>query len=585
MSEGDEREVEEVEPGKRLVRADDRGPSLGARIAQGFYKLTWRTPLGNLRLNGRYPLKLLAVPVDPMAGDSRIGRALLGGTLYHRGVSVPVAALDIEGVPPAMEEHLQRFAWLRDLAAAGTRQQGAGVAEKLMRRWLERHGNHVTDAAWSPERIGWRILFWCAHAPLILSANDQIYRSAVLNALARGARHLERGVERAPAGLPRITGWVGIVAAGLLIPGGESRRALAEGSLARALATGVSDDGGVNTRAPADQMMLVELLAMLERVYEARRLELPAEVASVRDRAVAALLGLTLGDGGLSSWQGTGPTPASRVQALVAASRVRTRPLRQARDWGYQRMVASTTTVVIDAGPPPPVRKTPMGGYGGGCASTLAFELSDGDRRVVVNCGGPGDAGTIPADLVRALRSTAAHSTLVLADSNSTAIQPDGSLGAGVASVEVDRDEREGGSRVEARHDGYLRRLGLIHQRTLALSASGRELQGEDALLPDGKRRRGNGVAQTKFAIRFHLAPGVEVTPTADRLAALLRVTGEHGGHASLWQFRCRGGTLSVEDSLWIDADGRPVPTRQFVVEGEAAPGGTSVTWLLKRAG
>lgn len=588
MSDYDEREtgaggLDGVEPGKRLVRADERGPSLGSRIAQGFYKLTWRTPLHNLRLNGRYPLKLLAVPVDPLAGDPQIGRAMLSGTLYHRGVSVPIAGIDAEGVPPAMEEHLQRFAWLRDLAAAGTRQQGAGVGEKLMRRWLDRHGNHVTDAAWSPERIGWRILFWSAHAPLILSANDQIYRSAVLNALARGARHLERGVERAPAGLPRITGWVGIVAAGLLIPGGESRRAVAEASLVRALTAGVGDDGGINTRAPADQMALVELLAMLERVYEARRATLPAEVAAVRDRAVAALLGLTLGDGALSSWQGTGPIAADQVAALVTASRVRTRPLRQSRDWGYQRMAASTTTVVIDAGPPPPVRRTPTGGLGGGCASTLAFELSDGDRRVIINCGGPGDAGTIPADLVQALRSTAAHSTLVLADSNSTAIQPDGSLGAGVASVEVDRDEREGGSRVEARHDGYLRRFGMIHKRTLALSASGRELQGEDALLFEGKRRRGS--AATKFAIRFHLAPGVEVTPTADKLAALLRVTGEDGGPASLWQFRCRGGTLAVEDSLWIDADGRPVPTQQFVVEGEAAAGGTSVTWLLKRAG
>ena len=37
-----------------------------------------------------------------------------------------------------------------------------------------------------------------------------------------------------------------------------------------------------------------------------------------------------------------------------------------------------------------------------------------------------------------------------------------------------------------------------------------------------------------------------------------------------MWQFRCRGGTLAVEDSLWIDADGRPQPTQQLVVTGES---------------
>ena len=95
--------------------------------------------------------------------------------------------------------------------------------------------------------------------------------------------------------------------------------------------------------------------------------------------------------------------------------------------------------------------------------------------------------------------------------------------------------------------------------------------------MPKGSKRR---LGLSLFAIRFHLGAGVQVSPTADGLGAILRLPG-----GAIWQFRCRGGTLAVEDSLWIDADGRPVPTQQFVVEGEAAPGGTSVTWLLKRAG
>ena len=207
----------------------------------------------------------------------------------------------------------------------------------------------------------------------------------------------------------------------------------------------------------------------------------------------------------------------------------------------------------------------------------MAFELSDGMQRLIVNCGNTGGTLAVAPELAKALRTTAAHSTLTLGDSNSTAIHADGTLGAGVGSVEVDREELEGGSRIDASHDGYARRFGLLHKRTLALSASGRELRGEDALLPAPKRRK---VATAPFAIRFHLAPGVEVTPTADGQAALLRIA-----HGPLWQFRCRGGKLSIEDSLWLDADGRPHETLQFVVEGEAPAGGTSVAWLLKRAG
>ena len=91
-------------------------------------------------------------------------------------------------------------------------------------------------------------------------------------------------------------------------------------------------------------------------------------------RAVPPLLGVAHGDGGCRSWQGGGPTSAATVHAVIAATGVRTRPLRQARDWGYQRLAADKGVLIVDAAPPPIARLVD-----GGCASTLAFELSDGD--------------------------------------------------------------------------------------------------------------------------------------------------------------------------------------------------------------
>ena len=282
---------------------------------------------------------------------------------------------------------------------------------------------------------------------------------------------------------------------------------------------------------------------------------------------------MTLGDGGLSSWQGGLPLSPSRVEAIVAASGVRTRPQRQARDWGYQRATAGQSVLVIDAAPPPDRRVSK-----GGCASTLAFELSDAGHRLIVNCGGANAGGAfISSGLANGLRTSAAHSTLILADSNSTAIHADGTLGRGVSEIALERQENEGSSRIEASHDGYVRRFGLTHKRTLLLSGDGRELRGEDALLPAKARQK---PMTSAFAIRFHLAPGIEATPTADGMGALLRI--ERG---ALWQFRCRGGTLTIEESLWVDGEARPHNTLQLVVSGEAPPGGASVGWVLRRAG
>ncbi len=569
-------EADAIPVGKRLVKArSDVGISLTERLTAHFYRLTWRTPLHAMRLKGRHPLKLLAVPQDPIAGDPLVGRDLIDGTLSRRGEKIAVADFDFTNVTTSggFTNYLHRSEWLRDLAAAAPRAEAAPVAEKLVRAWLAAHGEKVTEPAWSPENWGWRMLLWSAHAPLILSSTDLVYRSAVLNALARGARHLDRAAERAPIGLPQIAAWSGVVAAGLLIAGGNPRRSFGEAGLIKALNIGLGTDGGLICRTPQGQLELISIMSMLMRVYDARRENCPAALVSALGRMVPPLLAVTLGDGGLSSWQGCVPLSSAKVEAVIAASGVRTRPLRQARDWGYQRASAGQSVLVMDAAPPPINRVA-----GSGCASTLAIELSDGPHRVVVNCGG-GNAGgaSIPLGLSQGLRTTAAHSTLTIADSNSTAILSDGVIGKGVTEVSLERTESEQGSRIEASHDGYAKRFGVIHKRILVLASDGRELRGEDVLLPASTKQK---PMTSAFTTRFHLAPHVEATQTADGQGALLRID-----QGPLWQFRCRGGALSIEESLWVDGDGRPQTTTQLTVSGEAPPGGASISWSLKRAG
>ena len=571
-----EPEEDGIEQGKRLIRvADDKGLSLAQRIANQFYLLSWKTPIHGRRLKGKYPLKLLAVPDDAVPGDPRAGAGMRAGYLLFRGQKQIIASLDFTALdlPAPFADHLHGFRWLRDLAASANREQGAPIAESIMRKWLDAHHETPSEPAWRADNAGWRLLFWTAHAPLILSSSDLVYRSLVLNCIARTARHLDRSADKAPMGLPRLAAWGGILAAALLIPGGEARRIFGEAGLKRAIDSGFHADGGIVSRSPLAQMEAVMLLTMVQAVYQVRRETPPPCLGDALARAVPALLGLAHGDGGLGSWQGAGAIAPDTVRAVVEASRVRARPLRQARDWGYQRIAAGTTIVQIDAAPPPVSHLAAAG-----CASTGAIEISDGPQRLIVNCGGAALEGPwVPRELSQGLRTTAAHSTLVLNDSNSTALLPDGTLGKGVTEVELTRQETDNGSRIDISHDGYVRRMGYVHRRLLMVSGDGREVRGEDMLTPAERRRKPQ---RQPVQLRFHLAPGVEPTLTADNQGAVLRIDS-----GAMWQFRTGAGVLSVEESLWVDGDGRPHPTRQLVVTAEALPGGSNIGWLFKRMG
>ena len=52
------------------------------------------------------------------------------------------------------------------------------------------------------------------------------------------------------------------------------------------------------------------------------------------------------------------------------------------------------------------------------------------------------------------------------------------------------------------------------------LGNDGKEIRGADHLIPKGRKRIRESAA---YAVRFHLAPGVEVTITADGMGAILR--------------------------------------------------------------
>ena len=517
-------------------------------------------------------LKLVAVPRDHVHGERQRGDALLAGRFTVGSETVPLKDLDFSriGAFGPLAEQLQGFSWLRDLAAAASREKGARLAEAVVGRWLIAHGTK-TDEAWAPHLWGERILFWTAYAPYILSSSDGGYRSALLNTMARGARHVDANADKAQTGLERITAWCGVVAAGLLLQGGVPRVARGEAGLARALASAQFDDGGLVSRSPFEQMLLVDRFGLLRACYQAAKQTVPEGIEAAAQASLAALHGIMMGDGALSSWQGCGPSEAARLTALIEGCGMRARPLRQARGWGYQRMSALGTILVIDAAPPPAQNRAEQGS-----ASTLAFELSDGTQRLVVNCGGPGPFPTdLPKELVQGLRTTAAHSTLVLADTNSTNILDNGSLGKGVEDVTIERSEDNDASRLEASHDGYVRGFGLIHKRSQMLGNDGKELRGADQLIPKGRKKIRESVP---YAVRFHLAPGVEATITADGMGAILRSRG-----APPWNFRCRGGNLAVEESLWIESRGRPQDTTQLVVVGEVSALGGEIGWQFRR--
>lgn len=574
-----------LEPGRSLVLSDFAPPAVGP--GDRFLRFAYRmgvpasaliSPIGKTSRP-----RLLGTVNSPLDGSRAAGMALRAGHFLVYGVKAPIAQVDFSPtayLTAPFERVVHGFEWLRDLAASGPREQVTGVAKRVVSGWLDANEKPGKGAAWNVELAGFRLLNWLVHAPTILANDDAALRTRLLEAISETARWLDRNVSRAEDRLGEVAGWCALVAAGLMLPDGRPRRLFAEAGLVRALGELVADDGGVLSRSPLAQADAIALLVELEACYEAVEVDWPDQLSAMKHLLVPPLLALLHGDGSMGNWQGSGAVGAQRIGRLIEASRVRTRPLRDVRQWGYQRVSASKALLQFDAAPPPQARHARTG-----CASTLAFEFSHSGQRIIINCGGAAFAGgQVPVRIEQGLRATAAHSTLVLDDSNSTAVLIKGKLGKGVSEVEIDRRTLQLGNgratRIEASHDGYAARYNLHHRRILILRDDGTELRGEDLLTPSSRKAHRGKVG---FAIRFHIGPGLDLRLSDDKRGAGLALP--DGSH---WQFRVSGeapGELAIEESMWVDGQGRPQPIQQLVLQGLAPRGGASFSWLLKKMG
>lgn len=569
----------------RLTRAGgDRGPSLAERVADRFDRLTFASPLHRLRLKGRYPLKLLAVPADPVPGNAARGGRLKGGRLFRDGYGQGVAdaRFDSPDAPPGWRRWVDSWDWLRDLAEADPGAQTT-IAEALARRWLARFPDYDASA-WAPCVTGVRVRRAVQYAPRVMPGLDQVHRSMVLNGIARWTRHLERAAPRLPIGLARADALAGLLTGALMLPGDEARQQRAEALLAETLAALVGPDGEMATRCPLDLAWVGDLLLELSAAYSARDFRSPRPIAEAFERVRHGLSVLAMGDGLPAPWHGGQPDRAA--MARLGAKPVAAAP---APAGGFRRLAAGTTRVILDAGPPPPLRLSDHAH-----ASTLALVMSDGARPLVVSCGAGRAADgprQLPADLCRGLRSTAGHSALVLADTNSSRL-PDGGprrLG-GVEEVAVEARSLPAGQLVEARHDGWRRRFGFDHLRRLWLSAEGDDLRGEDHLLPvRGRLPLVHGREPLPVAIRFHLGPGAEAALTADGRGALIRLAGTGRADPDVaWLFRASfnhgPGVVSIEPSLMIDSEGAAHEIQQVLLTALVRAGDSGdISWSFRR--
>jgi uncharacterized heparinase superfamily protein len=318
------------------------------------------------------------------------------------------------------------FAWMRDLRALGT--DGARLhARALTADWLARGAEEaVADA---PEVMGARLSAWLGHWDFFAATAEDQFRRAVMTRMAQDARDLSAALPAEAEHRGALAALKGAMAAAIALEEDAYLQRAAR-FLPAEIERQFHPDGGHVERSPAMQLLALQDLIEIRNLMHGAGVEPPPHLAALLDRAAPALRLFRHGDGGLALFNGTRDESSALIDLVLTQGQARGRAPLDLPESGFQRLQAGRTLIIADTGAPPTGRAA-TGGDGGlpagadrfAHAGTLAFEMSVGRDRLIVNCGAAPAAEEAWRD---ALRATAAHSTLILSDTNSAELRPEG---------------------------------------------------------------------------------------------------------------------------------------------------------------
>lgn len=527
-------------------------------------------PLYRWRFSGRTPERVLIAPPDLRLADPQIALEIYHGRFPFAGMAVDTdggSPFQIDNASPAWLASLHGFRWLRHMRAAET-ELAAANARALVAEWIAVNGRRIEGVAWSPAVTAKRVIAWLQHSGVVLQgAEFQFYR-AFLKSLAVQIRYLRAMTPEIRDGDERLRCRIALAFASLSLPAPASAIRAASRHLSAELDRQILPDGGHISRNPDTLLELLADLLPLRQTYSNQAEAPPDALIGAVERMLPALRFFRHQDGTLARFNGMGATSHDRIAAILHHDETGGSPVLHAAHSGYDRLSMGDTTVIADTGLPPP-----PGSSGNAHAGCLSFEMSSGRAHFVVNCG----VDTHGADDFRPLaRATAAHSTATLNDTSSARFALSRGFGGligtplleGPRQVPCKRMDSKGVQAVVARHDGYLARFGLYHERELSLTAEGGLVEGTDRIF-----RRGGEVARANgrdnVAVRFHLHPDVQLFE--NRRGDIVLAVGNADRWADRWEFSCEELAPAIEESLFFAAIGGPRRSRQLVLNFRAS--------------
>jgi len=463
-------------------------------------------------------------------------------------------------------DSLHNFLWLTKI----DRKDGGTVPQSIINSWIAKYHNYNTKS-WEINIMSKRIIAWSSNLDITLSKSNDIYRKNFFLSLVKQSNFLLKNTKNLPIDSSRIICLSAIILSGLVFKENYSNLKFGIRELEKLIFIYFDKSGFPKSRNPEEAFISIKYLVLIREWLKEAQEQIPEFLNNIILRCGKCYNFFTNSHKYLPLFNGASEIAHGKYDIFLKTFKYNFKN-EESEIGEIFKIKNKKVELFFDAGNPPSSKFSNH--YQAGC---LAFELISKGEKIICNTGYGKYLNTKFSSLSR---STAAHSTLYLNDTSSSLFQKNkvirkiygNSLIHQHKIVEKKITEDAKIYCLFASHNGYEKKYGYLHKRTIKFSKEENKIYGTDEL----QKTRGNS-SPIHFFIRFHIYPGIKIVKTQGGNSVLMSLMNKEG-----WLLKSFENNLNIEKNIFLGRK-QIINNECICINGSVEKPNVLINWQIEK--
>ena len=420
--------------------------------------------------------------------------------------------------------------------------------------WIKKNRNWKSKT-WDDFILATRVCNWLKNYNFFFDTADEEFKKEIFNLILKQVEHLVKNFSNLKRNSDLIRIIKALIYVSVTIPNKKYYYQIAIFNLKSELNKQILNDGCHFQRNPEIHVQVLMDLLDIRAILNSTKKNVFFDLQNAIKKMSIAYRFFLHKDNSLANFNAISNFEQREIKNVISEIPKPQKNPRELSEGGFQRIDTKDTRLLIDCGVPRNYDAT----YKAHSCSTT-FELSYKKNKIIIN--------SLPELDEKINRTTAAHSTLTLNNTNSYKILKNNHLSRVPEKLKVKRIERYGANVIEMENYGYKNQYDAIHKRLIYVDKNGLDIRGEDNIYCP---------MEINFDIRFFLDSNIKTIITNNGKNVLLRLTNNAG-----WKFSSSLEKIDIVSNRNININNQPITNEHIHLKGKIKELITVIRWSLK---